>query len=174
MAEEAIIYLFRQLPAGINLPTLRPLPARQENGRVTLYGRYTWHFSMQGLPGNTVTRNTRELLPHIFTLIPQQSCGTVIFCGTVCSPASGGRPGYSPVQRSVLSGLSSPAKAEAIARFVVGQRYKTGRFARPISLPALKAYLSTPHPHTFRSACHAVTLRNFFYQWSTRNSYELI
>lgn len=41
-----------------------------------------WHFSVQGLPGIAVTNNTRELLPHVFTLIRQWR--TVIFCGTFC------------------------------------------------------------------------------------------
>src|SRR6185436_8651708 len=29
----------------------------------------TWHYSTQGLPTTPVTRNDRELLPHVFTLI---------------------------------------------------------------------------------------------------------
>ena len=29
---------------------------------------YIWHFSMQGLPPLPVTRQRRELLPHVFTL----------------------------------------------------------------------------------------------------------
>ena len=45
---------------------------------------YTWHFSIQGLPHNTVTSTARELLPHIFTLIRQSQ--TVIFCGTFYPP----------------------------------------------------------------------------------------
>jgi len=32
-----------------------------------------WHFSMQGLPGCTITHTSCELLPHIFTLTPALS-----------------------------------------------------------------------------------------------------
>jgi len=59
----AIIYLVASLliqscclPSGI--------------GRAALKRRYTWHYSTQGLPENIVTNIFRELLPHIFTLIP--------------------------------------------------------------------------------------------------------
>ena len=48
---------------AILLPTLRL-------GRAALKRRYTWHYSTQGLPENIVTNTFRELLPHIFTLIP--------------------------------------------------------------------------------------------------------
>ncbi len=43
---------------------------------------FTWHCSTQGLPIITITCNYRELLPHVFTLIPIK-IGTVIFCGTI-------------------------------------------------------------------------------------------
>jgi hypothetical protein len=50
-------------------------------GRAALDRRYTWHFSMQGLPAPAVTRRRRGLLPHVFILT---SCEAVIFCGTGC------------------------------------------------------------------------------------------
>jgi hypothetical protein len=37
-------------------------------GRAALDRRYTWHFSMQGLPAPAVTRRRRGLLPHVFIL----------------------------------------------------------------------------------------------------------
>jgi hypothetical protein len=40
-------------------------------GRAVLDRRYTWHFSMQGLPAPAITCRRRGLLPHIFTLIRQ-------------------------------------------------------------------------------------------------------
>ena len=48
--------------------------------RAALKRRYTWHYSTQGLPNLSITAKTRELLPHVFTLIPNK-LGTVIFCG---------------------------------------------------------------------------------------------
>lgn len=30
-----------------------------------------WHFSTQGLPANYIAVNSRELLPHVFTLSPK-------------------------------------------------------------------------------------------------------
>src|ERR1700761_9274306 len=50
-------------------------------GRAALNRRYTWHFSMQGLPAPSITCRHRGLLPHVFNLTP---CGAVIFCGTLC------------------------------------------------------------------------------------------
>ena len=61
---------------------------------------YTWHFSMQGLPGSMITHKTCELLPHIFTLsllapplhkVERGLGGEVIFCGTVCLRQVGAR-----------------------------------------------------------------------------------
>ena len=76
----AIIYLSRQLLAGINLPTLYL-------GRAAFKRYYTWHFSMQGLPANDVTIKSCELLPHIFilTVFVKTQTLAVIFCGTICS-----------------------------------------------------------------------------------------
>ena len=37
-------------------------------GRAALSRRYTWHFSMQGLPAPAVTCRRRGLLPHVFSL----------------------------------------------------------------------------------------------------------
>jgi hypothetical protein len=65
--EAAIIYLSRCLRNGINLPTLYP-SAKGGIGRAALRGYYTWHFSMQGLPAIDVATNSRELLPHVFSL----------------------------------------------------------------------------------------------------------
>lgn len=39
-------------------------------GRAALKRRFTWHYSTQGLPDLCITAKTRELLPHVFTLIP--------------------------------------------------------------------------------------------------------
>src|SRR5690606_9430843 len=75
-------------------------------GRAALQRSYTWHFSMQGLPPAGVTTDSRELLPHVFTIASQRL--VVIFCGTLCSPLAR-RPGCSPVHCSVLSGLSYPS-----------------------------------------------------------------
>lgn len=72
-----IIYLFRELPPGINLPTLSAiLQSRIVSEQLTIEAEFTWHFSMQGLPVFDITIKNRELLPHIFTLI-------------ACPPASG-------------------------------------------------------------------------------------
>ena len=62
--------------------------------RAALKRFYTWHCSTQGLPAIPVTRKSRELLPHIFTLTPSPSpqvergIGAVIFCGTFSFPMS--------------------------------------------------------------------------------------
>ena len=40
----------------------------QKLGRAALKRFYMWHCSTQGLPAIPVTRESRELLPHIFTL----------------------------------------------------------------------------------------------------------
>ena len=53
-------------PGSICLPcTLTRLSP--DLGRAALKRYFTWHFSMQGLPGNMITHKTCELLPHIFT-----------------------------------------------------------------------------------------------------------
>src|SRR5260221_5879881 len=57
-------------------------------GRTVLYRRYTWHFSMQGLPVPAITCRDRGLLPHVFNLtLPFLSFGgkreAVMFCGTI-------------------------------------------------------------------------------------------
>ena len=41
-------------------------------GRAALGRRYTWHFSMQGLPAVHITAYGRGLLPHIFTFFPRE------------------------------------------------------------------------------------------------------
>jgi len=48
--------------------------------------RCMWHFNPQGLSPSRFTPVRRALLPHIFTLIPTRSVGTVIFCDPVCAP----------------------------------------------------------------------------------------
>ena len=65
----AIIYLYRQLPAGIHLPTLQCYRDEPVIGRAALSAGhwFMWHFSMQGLPAIDVATNSRELLPHVFT-----------------------------------------------------------------------------------------------------------
>ncbi len=63
----AIIYLLQGLPPAINLPTLR-------HGSGPLR-RFTWHFSIQGLPALRITTQCRELLPHVFTLIHLKADG---------------------------------------------------------------------------------------------------
>ena len=40
--------------------------------RAALRRSYTWHYSTQGLPAKCITAKSRELLPHVFTLIPPQ------------------------------------------------------------------------------------------------------
>ncbi len=55
----------------ILLPTLqRCRGVIRDIERAALRRWYMWHYSTQGLPTNTVTRNNRALLPHVFTLIP--------------------------------------------------------------------------------------------------------
>lgn len=51
---------------SICLPCILPAEAGIE--RAALEGYYTWHFSMQGLPAVDVATNSRELLPHVFSL----------------------------------------------------------------------------------------------------------
>jgi len=46
-----------------------PCPRQAERGRAALKQTYTWHYSTQGLPAIDITNNSRELLPHIFTLV---------------------------------------------------------------------------------------------------------
>lgn len=110
-----IIYLSRQLLAGIHLPTLQ---CSRRIGRAALEHWFMWHFSMQGLPANDVTIISRELLPHVFTLTFYKA---VIFCGTVCSRLWP-EPGYSPVHCSMLSGLSSSCCQNAIVWLAAVQR----------------------------------------------------
>src|SRR5690606_6417005 len=62
----AIIYLSRRLPDGIDLPTLDRFA--EANRTSSPQRSYTWHFSMQGLPPAGVTTDSRELLPHVFTI----------------------------------------------------------------------------------------------------------
>jgi hypothetical protein len=57
------LYYYRDLAAYP--PALLP---RGNIGRAALDRRYTWHFSMQGLPAPAVTRRRRGLLPHVFIL----------------------------------------------------------------------------------------------------------
>ena len=100
---KAIIYLFQSLPIGIKLPTHRSL---KEGKRVTFQTslpRPIWHFSTQGLPPNCITAICWELLPPIFTLIRR---GGRLF-SVALSVSDKSEPGYSPVRRSMLSGLSS-------------------------------------------------------------------
>ena len=47
----------------------------QKLGRAALKRFYMWHCSTQGLPAIPVTRESRELLPHIFTLTLPLSTG---------------------------------------------------------------------------------------------------
>src|SRR5882724_4071692 len=60
-------------------------------GRAALRRRYTWHFSMQGLPARIITYQGPRLLPWIFTLtaFPEEKTA-VIFCGTIYSRPSPG------------------------------------------------------------------------------------
>ena len=68
----AIIYLGPSLlPGSFCLPSG---VAFAGIGRAALDHRYTWHFSMQGLPATIVTNRSRELLPHVFTLTTK--CGS--------------------------------------------------------------------------------------------------
>jgi len=60
----AIIYLAPALLQGSSC-----LPSGI--GRAALSRRYTWHFSMQGLPAPAVTCRRRGLLPHVFNLTPR-------------------------------------------------------------------------------------------------------
>src|SRR5580658_1313055 len=48
-------------------------------GRAALDRRYTWHFSMQGLPAPAVTRRRRGLLPHVFNLTARLAPGGSYF-----------------------------------------------------------------------------------------------
>ncbi len=40
---------------------------------------FTWHYSTQGLPDSCITAKTRELLPHVFTLIPINRDGNFLW-----------------------------------------------------------------------------------------------
>ena len=46
-------------------------PSCEGIGRAALDHRYTWHFSMQGLPAPAVTCLGRRLLPYVFILTPR-------------------------------------------------------------------------------------------------------
>ena len=62
--EAVVIYLGYASPqSSIGLPP--------GNGRAILHCRYIWPFNSWGLPRIAVTCSTRELLPHVFTLITQ-------------------------------------------------------------------------------------------------------
>ena len=61
-----IIYLFRKLLSGINLPTLPD--SFDAFCRAGKKSGFTWHFSAQGLPKILITKYSRELLPHVFTI----------------------------------------------------------------------------------------------------------
>lgn len=108
----AIIYLLPQLPAVINLPTLR-------HGSGPLR-RFTWHFSIQGLPAKCITALCRELLPHVFILI-------LLLAGRLFSVALSvvlyiyARLFTGILPYAVRTFL--PAKSRAIARLVTLQRY---------------------------------------------------
>jgi len=54
-----IIYLAPALLQGSSC-----LPS--DIGRAVLKRRYTWHFSVQGLPAPAITPRGRGLLPHVF------------------------------------------------------------------------------------------------------------
>ncbi len=71
-----IIYLSCRLPGGsICLPSIGPRLKSQGLRRAAFNRWYTWHFSMQGLPTMTVARHSRELLPHVFTITPDEGPG---------------------------------------------------------------------------------------------------
>lgn len=53
----------------IFLPTLRRWFLRTI-GRAALNHRFTWHFSIQGLPPQPITGLRRRLLPYVFTFSP--------------------------------------------------------------------------------------------------------
>ena len=76
---------------------------------------------MQGLPTNDVTTTSRELLPHVFTLIRLRR--TVIFCGTICFAVAYVttnhiEPGSSPVHLLCAVRTFLPTLHEAITRLV--------------------------------------------------------
>lgn len=54
------------------LPTPDGIPFGNLNEQFSITS-YTWHFSTKGLPLTPITKRYRELLPHIFTLIPTAS-----------------------------------------------------------------------------------------------------
>jgi hypothetical protein len=68
----AIIYLAPALLQGSSC-----LPSGI--GRAALNRRYTWHFSMQGLPAPAVTCRRRGLLPHVFNLTARIAPGGSYF-----------------------------------------------------------------------------------------------
>ena len=101
---EAIIYLSSWLPNGIKLPTHRGLKEGERVTPQTSLPRPMWHFSTQGLPPTNITIGCRELLPPVFTLICLKADGN--FLWHFLFPLLM-EPGFSPVRRSRLSGLSS-------------------------------------------------------------------
>jgi hypothetical protein len=80
-----------------------PTVAAKRPQRRAAFYRFTWHFSMQGLPKVTVTCNLRELLPHVFTLISAYRDGYFLWHFLLALLP----PGCSPVHCSMLSRLSS-------------------------------------------------------------------
>ena len=68
------LYYYRDLAAYP--PALLP---RGNIGRAALDHRYTWHFSMQGLPAPAVTCRRRGLLPHVFNLTARLAPGGSYF-----------------------------------------------------------------------------------------------
>lgn len=69
---------------------------------------------MQGLPPAAVTCNSRELLPHVFTIAFSEK-KAVIFCGTFCYRVSGTRLFTGALPCAVRTFLPF---ARAVTRFV--------------------------------------------------------
>ena len=89
-------------------------------GRAALNRRYTWHFSMQGLPAPAVTCRSRGLLPHVFNLT---SCEAVIFCGTICGRVNAPRLLTGTLPCAVRTFLPL-YEQRAMTRLVVVRRYE--------------------------------------------------
>jgi len=47
-----------------------PFPVNRKDQTSRFLRWFTWHYSTQGLPINCIAATNRELLPHVFTLIP--------------------------------------------------------------------------------------------------------
>ena len=79
---EVIIYLaVTLLQQSCCLPFPIPIKTGSKRAAYLAHKRkpgYTWHYSTQGLPTIVITYNHRELLPHVFTLIPTV-CGDGYF-----------------------------------------------------------------------------------------------